>query len=455
MKNTLTISCVFAFVFFMILPAYAIEHQLGGDLRFRAFTAGYWSGEKDNTSGDRALADSRAHFKYAAKINEDLAVYTKFRVDSDWGADDDPGRSGSSYAKLRFMVSYIDFNLGETNFKIGKQDFFEARGNLLYDAAPGISITSPLSEQFTFNAKWIKFGEGKPDEDKTKHVHDDLDTFAITPTIKLNNNISIKPYFWYVTSNEVGPAERTWNWQFMERTDGGDQDENLDIRKFSEMDMYYLGFDFDANLGDISIWFTALYQAGSANLAERLRADLAFGSVDFSGIAALGGGSVNLGKITLSGQLFYASGDSDLYDDKYEQFIPAEAGYYYWSEIMGLGSNDDDIPNNLNWALNNIMGGGGTASFCATEDMTVKFGLWYAAAIEDFIGARTGQLVEAADYGTEVNAMMDYNLMENLSLSFIGAYVMAGDAITEENVDGSNIEGADPYFVQAQIKASF
>jgi hypothetical protein len=446
MKNTLTICSVFVFVIFMILPAYAIEHQLGGDLRFRAFTAGDWSGEKDNTANDRAMADSRAHFKYTAKINDDLTVYTKFRVDSDWGVDEDPGRSGSSVAKMRFMLSYIDFNIGETNFLIGKQDFFEARGNLAYDVAPGISITSTLSDQFTFNAKWIKFGEGG-----SKNVHDDLDTFAITPTIKLNENISIKPYFWYVTSNEVGPAERTWNWQFTEKTDF----KKHDIKKFSEMDMYYLGFDFDANLGDISIWFTGLYQAGSANLAERLAADLAYGSVDFSGIAALGGGSVNLGKIKLSGQLFYASGDSDLKDDKYEQFIPAETAYYYWSEIMGLGSNDDDIPNNLNWALKNIMGGGGTAEYCASDDMTVTFGLWYAAAVEDFIGNRTGKLVEAADYGVEVNAMADYKLMDNLSLSFIGAYVMAGDAITEENVKDSTIEGADPYFIQAQIKAKF
>jgi hypothetical protein len=430
----------------MILPAYAVDHQLGGDLRFRAFTAGDWSGDKNKTDNERALADSRAHFKYAAKINEDLAVYTKFRIDSDWGANDDPGRSGSSFAKLRLMVSYIDFNLGETNIKIGKHDFFEARGNLAYDSAPGISITSPFSDQFTLNAKWIKFGEGG-----SGNIHNDLDTFAVTPTIKLTENISIKPYFWYVTSSNVSKAQRTWEWQFIEKTDGNE----YDINKFSEMDMYYLGFDFDANLGDVSVWFTGLYQAGSANLGEPLKNDMDYGSVDFSGIAALGGGSLNIGKITLSGQLFYASGDSDLYDDKYEQFIPAEAGYYYWSEIMGLGSNDDSIPNNLNWALNNIMGGGGTASFCATEEMTVKFGLWYAAAVEDFIGNNTNKLVEAADYGTEVNAIVNYSLMENLSLSFIGAYVMAGDAMTEENVEGENINGADPYFIQAQIKTSF
>jgi len=447
MKNTLTICSVFVFVIFVILPAYAVEHQLGGDLRFRAFTAGDWTGEKDNTGKDRALADSRAHFKYAAKINEDLAVYTKFRIDSDWGAADDPGRSGSIAASMNLMVSYIDFNLGETNIKVGKQDFFEARGNLAYDSAPGVSITTPFSEQFSFNAKWIKFGEGG-----ANNVHDDLDTFAITPKIKLNDNISIKPYFWYVTSNEVGPAQRTWKWQFTEKTDGT----KLDIDKFSELDMYYLGFDFDAKLGeDLSVWFTALYQAGSANLAERLRADLAYGSVDFSGIAALGGGSVNLGKIKLSGQLFYASGDDNLDDDKYEQFIPPETAYYYWSEMMGLGSNDDDVPNNLNWALNNIMGGGGTAEFCATDELTVTFGLWYAAAVKDFIGNRTKKLVEADDYGTEINAMADYTIMENLSLSFIGAYIMAGDAITEENVKDANIEGADPYFIQAQIKASF
>jgi len=448
MKNTLTICSVFVFVIFMILPAYAIEHQLGGFVRVRAFTAGDWSANDNDSGGNRSRADSRSHLAYTAKIHEDFAVYTEFRFDSVFGSDGS-GQAGVTPATLKLKLSYMDFNINETNFKIGKQSFFDARGLLSNDAAPGIAINCPLSDQFTLNAKWIKYGEGGiSDEDNNrpemaKYSHQDLDTFALTPEIKLNDNIKIKPYFWYVTSRGVDNSETSWYLQYAV------------INSFTDLDMYYLGFDFDASMGNTSIWFTTLYQAGSANVSENNAQQWnGAGSVDFGGIAALGGGSINLGKITLSGQLFYASGDDPKEnDDKIDQFFSAEAGYYYWSEIMGLGSNDDDVPHNIGWSLSNIMGGGGTAAFCATDDMTVTFGLWYAAAVEDFQG--TNGIVEAADYGTEVNAMLDYNLMDNLSLSLIGAYVMAGDAMTEESVQGSNIEGADPYFMQAQIKASF
>jgi hypothetical protein len=440
MKNTLTIFGVLFLAISMVMPAYAIEHQLGGYVRVRTYTAGDWTANDSDSSKTRSQADSRSHITYTAKINEDFAVYTELRMDSIFGSDAEgkqSGLSGVTPVTLKLQHSYMDFKLNETNILVGKQSFFEARGLLLYDAAPGIRIKCPLSDQLTLDAKWIKFGEGG----EGVNAHQDVDTFAITPEIKLNDNIKIKPYLWYATSRGMNNGEKSWNLWWS------------DINQLSDLDMYYLGFDFDATMGDASIWFTTLYQAGSANIAQANADDWnGIGSVDFSGIAALGGGSLNLGKITLSGQLFFASGDDEK-DDKIEQFFSAEAGYYYWSEIMGLGSNDDAVPNNIGWSLSNIMGGGGTLGFCATDDINLTFGLWYAAAVEDFQG-QTG-LVEADDYGIEVNAMLDYSLMDNLSLSLIGAYVMAGDAMTEENVEGSNIEGADPYFMQAQIKASF
>ncbi|KPA15574.1 porin [Candidatus Magnetomorum sp. HK-1] len=432
MKRVLTISSVILIAIFMTLPVYAIDHQLGGDLRFRLFTAGDWSGDDNDPGKDRSQADSRAHFSYTAKINDDLKVYTLFRMNSVWG-DDAAGRAGVSELTLLLKHSYIDFNIGKTNLTIGKQNFFEARGLLIYDTAPGVSVTCPLSDQFSFNAKWIKFGEGGGGES----AHQDIDTIAIMPQIKLNDNITFKPYFWYVMSNEMNRSEKTWNWWWS------------DINKLDDLDLYYIGFDADAKVGPASLWFTALYQTGSANIEQSLWTNATFGSIDFSGIAVLGGGSLNVGKATLSAQLFYASGDDNPNDDKIEQFFSAEAGYYYWSEIMGLGSNDDDIPNNLSWSLTNIMGGGLGASICATDKITLNASLWYATAVED-IGD-----IEADDYGTELNIGMDYALMDNLGLSLIGAYVVAGDAITGESVPNSNIDAANPFFLQAQIQATF
>jgi len=457
MKNTLTICSVFVFVFFMILPAYAVEHVLSGDLRVRVLTEGNFTADDKDQSANRSQADSRAHLAYTAKINEDFKVFTKFRMDSLFGggrntvkgvngnsiSEGGSGISGVTEAKLKLQFSYIDFKINDINFVVGKQSFFEARGLLLNDAAPGISIKCPLGEMLTLDAKWIKFGEGGQGE----NTHHDVDTFALTPIIKVNDNIKLKPYFWYATSRGMNNGQKTWTLWWS------------DINKLTDLDMYYLGFDFDAKMGNVSLWFTSLYQGGSANVAkESAQYWKGKGSVDFSGLAALGGGSMSLGKITLAGHLFYASGDDPKEkDEKIEQFFSAEAGYYYWSEIMGLGSNDDTIPKNLEWSLTNIMGGGGTIKYCLTDQMDLTFGLWYASTVEDMLKEKDGTeyIVKADNLGTEANVMFDYKLMDNLSLSLIGAYVMAGDAMTEESVEGAKIESADPYFLQAEIKANF
>jgi len=432
MKKNLAILNALLITVFITLPAYAIDHQLGGDLRFRIFTSGNWTGDEKNPDKDRSQIDSRAHFKYTAKINDDFKVYSLFRMNNIWG-EDGTGKAGVSDVTLLLQHSYLDFNIGESNFTIGIQDFYEARGLLLYDAAPGVSITCPLSDQFTFNGKWIKLGEGG----KGENTHQDIDILAIMPQIKLNDNITFKPYFWYVMSNEMNNSNRTWDSWW------------ADIKNLDDLDLFYIGFDADAQIGNASLWFTALYQAGSANVEPGEWKYGNTGSVDFSGLAALGGGTLNIGKASLFGQIFYASGDDNPNDDKIEQFFSSEAGYYYWSEIMGLGSNDDDIPNNLGWSLSNIMGGGVGASICAIDKVTLNFSLWYAAAVED-IGD-----IKADDYGTELNTGLNYSIMDNLELSLIAAYVVAGNSLTGESVPNSKVDSANPFFLQAQIMATF
>ena len=450
-------------VFLMIVPAYAIEHQLGGSLRVRALTAGDWTANDNDKSEDRSVVDSRSMLSYTAKINKDFAVYTIFRINNTvYGGADDPARAGIHNVTLQLKSSYIDFNVNNVNVTVGKQSFFEARGLLLNDVAPGLRVRCPLTDQFSLDAKWIKFGEGGTGDT----AHQDLDTFAFTPVIKINENIKFKPYFWYATSRGMDSAERTWNcWYSDFRSkipDPNDPTKDIDIGNFTDLDMYYVGFDFDATMDNTSVWFTALYQTGSADVNKAATNRPAewgaeTGSLDFTGLAALGGGSITLGKTTLSGQLFYASGDDvekGKKNDEIDRFITAEAGYYYWSEIMGLGSNDDCLVKNTGWSLSNIMGGGVSASVAASPKLTLNFSLWYAATVEDMV--KDTYTVEADALGTEVNAGLDYSIMDNLTLSLLGAYIMAGDAMTEENAEGSGVkDGANPFYVHSQIKASF
>ena len=437
--------CVFISILLTVFysTSWAIESQWSGNFRTRWFSEKDWSGNSlRKYEKDRTQVDMRANVAYTANIHDNLKFVSDFRMESAYGG---AFAVGSKPKDVKMRQLYMDFSLNNANFIIGQQDFYEARGLLIYDAAPAFNFKYDLNDKIGVNFIWMKTAEGSDKfdngvyEGRTDDIRD-LDFYIVSSTVKLNPNITFKPYLAYGTSDELWQNPGTW----------GEYGWLPNAEFFDNIDLVYLGFDADASFGPASVWFTAIYQTGTADVDENAAIYNQIKDYSISGFTAAGGGSLNLGKITLSGQLFFATGDDDLNDDDISCFVPGEGGYYYWSEIMGLGSNDDDILDNMEWALSNIIGGGAGVSVSPIDKLTMDFSLWYAAALEDFIGKKTRQLVEASTYGTEVNAVIGYELMDNLKFTFIGAYVFAGDAITEKLPDDAN-----PYSVLGQLKLTF
>ena len=448
-KNIVLIVLAMSLVTVWSIQIYAAtESNWSGFHRTRGIIEGDWTGD-DSEGMDRTLVDTRSQLQLEAKLNDQLSVFTQFRVDAEWGDYNKYARIQSNSKDLGVLRSYVDCKLGAVNLSIGVQELFLARGIMLNDNGPAVKIDYSLTDQLSLGFQWIKVIEGGYGDKKNQ----DIDYYIINPTLKPSDKLSISPFLLYARSDEIN----TYAQKFDADGDGIVVDDEafssswlreLSNPLFDKLDMVYLGVDVDITLGMASLWFTGIYEWGSVDLKQPI---LKKDSVDISGFAFATGGTIDLGQISLYGQIFYGSGD-DINDNDIDinSFIPTEGGYYYWSEIMGLGNNDWQTVNNMHWSLSNVIGGGVGATIKAMPKLTLDGSIWYAAAVEDFIGARSGNKVDADMYGTEINCIATYDVLDNLSLTLIGAYVFAGDGITEGVKNDQN-----PYTIISQLKVDF
>lgn len=415
----------------------AMKTEFSGYMRTRAYTLQNWTGEDETETNDQSVVDSRTRLFITTHLGEHLRFTNGFEMDAVWGGQDSFGRIGTDGVNVEIKHSYVDFDLGPTNFKVGVQEFYIARGFMMWEDGAGAIVTFNVNDNLSIPLTWVKAVEaGNFGEDE----FDDTDYLMLSPTYS-RGGFSIKPYVLYAFSEEAHTFADQGGWS----TGWYDA-----MANYGELNMYYAGLDMDMEFSKGALWFTGIYQGGEADLTPDARVGKSFDSVDFNGWLGAIGGSLSLGPAQLYGQFFYSSGDDDPDDDEREAFIPTEGAYYYWSEMMGLGYNDDYVINNVGWNPSNIMAGGIGASFSPASRLSVDMSVWYAEAVEDFIGSRTGNRIEATDYGTEANLVLNYGLMDNLNLTIIGAYLFAGDAVTENDPNE-----ADPYTFFSQLKVSF
>ena len=311
--------------------------------------------------------------------------------------------------------SYADFNVGPVNAKVGIQGYTLARGFMFSDDFSGAIVTykgDGVSVPFI----WIKAYEGGYGKDANDF---DVDYYGIAPSISLDK-ITVNPYLLWVASDDASLWPRI----------------NTYDPAIGELDAYYLGVDVDADLGAASVWFSGVYEMGTVkNVAKTAEADLeAF-------LVALGA-SANVGPASVHGEFFYATGQDD--SDDITAFIAPPGQSYYWSEIMGYGIFDNQVSaNSCADHISDTMAVNLGATMKPMDKLAVTLDLWYAALVEDDANGET-------DLGTEVDLKIAYNLVENLKLEVVGAYLFAGDATT-----GKASNDANPYELGTRLSFSF
>ena len=120
-------------------------------------------------------------------------------------------------------------------------------------------------------------------------------------------------------------------------------------------------------------------------------------------------------------------------------FVPAGQSYY-WAEIMGMGVFDDKASaGSPGDAISNIIAFNVGVDF-PMDKLTLSLDLWYAELAEDNAAGDT-------ELGTEIDVAASYQLLEDLSLKVVAAYLSAGDAT------GGGDE--DPVEVGAKLSLKF
>jgi outer membrane protein W len=109
---------------------------------------------------------------------------------------------------------------------------------------------------------------------------------------------------------------------------------------------------------------------------------------------------------------------------------------------MGYGIVDNQVSNNsCADKISNIMALNIGASMSPMDKLTVGADIWYAMLAEDEVvnGSKEDYL------GTELDLSASYEVMDNLTLDVVAAYLFAGDATGDE----------DPMQLATQLSFSF
>lgn len=416
MKKLYVLFLAIVLTFVFAVPVFALENIFGGYWRTRAYMEKDYTGD-DSGDADIQKVDTRTRLFYTAKFNDNFKFVNKFEFNTTWG-DDNGGDIGADGDTFVVKNSYADFNLGQTNLKLGIQGIVLNRGFLFDDDFSGAVVTYNVSKDIAIPFVWMKAYEGGYGDDAND---EDLDFYAIYPQLKLGS-ATVAPIFMWTNSDDVSvygtPA----------------------LANYDKWNIYFFGGDVDVKAGPADLWFTGLYEFGT------IEGKGATEDLDLSAYLLAAGFSADVNALNVHGQAFYASGDEDGGDDgDIEAFFVPEGQSYDWAAIMGGNGIFDNQNSNGSCGStpSNVMAAQLGATVKPMPKLSLTADLWWAQLAEDNVNGDK-------DLGTEIDLTATYSIMDNLNLDVVAAYLMAGDATTG---DVSNDE--DPMLLGTRISLSF
>ena len=403
----LAIGLVFAFT----MPVYAFDSEFGGYWRTRAYTDKNFTGDTSGAA-DVQQVDTRVRLYYTAVFSDDFKFVNKFEYNVGWGdtVGGDIGADGMGI--FRIKNSYANFTLGSFNFLVGIQPRTIQRGFIFSDDFSGAVATYNV-EGISVPFIWIKAYEGGVGDDANDF---DVDYYAIKPSFTVGDGMTLTPNLVYIYSKNAS------QW--------GSTTANEEVR------VYFLGVDADMSLDMGSLWFTGIYEGGDVDM-------ITGNSMDVKAWLCALGATIDAGAAEIHGQAFYATGDDPDTVDEIEAFYVPRGRSYYWSEIMGMGTFDNQTSaNSPGDQIMNIMAANIGVGFKASDDVKITVDLWHAKLVEQDVNGNDS-------LGMEIDLKITYNLLENLNLDIVGAYLFAGKATYDGNDD------ENPYEIGTRLSFSF
>lgn len=371
-------------------PAFAIDGSVSGFLNVRGVALDNMDGD-DSKDDNGRYVDQRMRLATTAALNENVKAVFQFETDNVWGSTaglKEIGAMGTdAKGQIEVKHSYLDFNVPElnANFKAGSQYFKLGRGLIIADDAAGLFVraTCPVMPDNSLGLFWVKPQEGNVNNDEA-----DSDYYHIQYDMKVAG-AKVAPYF-----------------GFFDMT--GDDE------------AFFLGVDYDGQVGDIALSATAIANDWEAN------------GGDGSGFALWGKGAYKMGASTYSLEAAYY-GD----EDNGGEFMTLSQGgatgaFNNFSEIITGGQFDSRSTT----AAQTVAGKTGAAAPYGANYLYAKLGAEHKYNDKSKVSAYYIYSKQAEDvgggpaavtFGNEIDAYYDYTVVPGLTLTVGGGYLLADD----------------------------
>lgn len=399
-------------------PASAFDSEFGGYWRTRAYSQTDFSGD-DSKSQDLTQVDTRSRLYYTAIFSDDFKFVNKFEWNSTYGdsVGGDIGTDGTGI--LRIKHSYANFNLGSFNFLVGMQPRVLARGFIFDDDFAG-AVATYKGEGFEIPIIWMKPYEGGMGEDKNDQ---DVDYYGLKPKFNISDTMTITGSVLHFASTDAS----AW------------------LSGNEKVAVTLVGVDLDMSFDSLSVWFTGIYESGSADTTALAQAAGYPDSVNINATLLAAGATFNMGALDIHGQVFSATGDDDWMDDDATAFYIPAGQSYYWAEIMGYGVFDNQASaGSCANAISNILAMNVGIGYKISDALSLTVDLWNASLAEEDADGDTA-------LGTEIDVKLAYTLIENMKIELIAASLSAGDATSPVGADNDG----NPVEIGTRLSFSF
>jgi hypothetical protein len=409
MKRLLFCLVTLIAVFALVMPASAAEMKVTGIWNAKAYAIDNYDGDDDSDDSWQYITQRmRMYFNFIS--SENLKLVYKNEIDFEWGDQafattrNSGGGRGGDTVNLETKNVYLEFMVPDTPVKatMGLQgialhrgwfvddDFAAARFDMNFDP---VSITAywaglaglEAQDAASSNDWWHVVASGA-------YKAENMDArLSLAYERRPNDNLST------------------------------DQPESDDI--YLVMGEFNMSFDMASFFVIAGKNFGEADGSGGSSAANR----------NYDGYMAHVGANFALDMATLRAQFIYASGDKE--GDFDDDFQNLNGQTFSWAELISDGYTYDrsvelaqignaNHPSNM-WAV------GVGADLKPTDTTTIKLDVYYIGMVED----RTIAGEKEDEIGIEIDARLTQKIYDDLSVTLIGAYMLAENGYGVYNGD--------------------
>ena len=398
MKRLLICLVALIAVFALVMPASAAEMKVNGIWNAKAYARDNYDGDDDTDDSTQYVTQRfRSYWNWIA--SENLKLVYKNEIDIEWGdtgpqtGRNDGGGLGGDSVNLETKNIYLEFMVPDTPVKatMGLQGITLHKGWFISDDAGGARFDMNF-DPVSITAYWIGV-DGLEGGDSVSS--NDNWQVAVSGAYKAENLDARLSLAYQRNPNDLTSA---------------DVPESDDLYLL----MGEFGMSFDMVSFDV-VLATNFGEVDSDGAGDRDYEGYMFaGNVDFA---------LDMATISISGA--YVSGDKE--GDLDEDFQGLAGQTFSWAEIISDGYTYDrnaslaqigaaNKPSNMYYI-------GVGADLKPTDTTTMMLDVYYIGMVED----RTIAGDKEDEIGIEIDARLVQKIYDNLSLTVIGAYLLAED----------------------------